>query len=429
MWGRDNPSVADGYVIIYRVIERHARRLILEAAQDTRVVMVVGPRQAGKTTLVRDLAADALPMSYVTLDEAGARRAASEDPVGFVAGLERPVAIDEVQRAPELLLEIKRTVDRDPRPGDFLLTGSARVLSLPRVADALVGRVETITLWPLAQAEIEGTSRNLVDALFAGAPPGVSNAPAGHQAWLGRALAGGLPEAREKPEGHRRDAWFASYLETLIARDVRDLADIRALDEVPALLALVASRSTGPLNVASLASDLRISEASVRRYLALLEAAFVMLRVPAWRRNLGRRATAAPKCQPVDSGLAAHLLNIDRRRLAVDEALGGVLFETFVRMELVKHAVWSEARPNFFHLRTRGGRTEVDAVLERRGGQLVGVEIKASATASRRDFRGLEELRDSRGEEFVAGVVIHTGERTLPFGDRMWALPVSALWS
>lgn len=391
--------------------------------------MVVGPRQAGKTTLVRELTTDALPMSYVTLDEAGARRAASEDPVGFVAGLKRPVAIDEIQRAPDVLLEIKRIVDRDPTPGAFLLTGSARVLSLPQVADALVGRVETITLWPLSQAEIEGSIRNLVDALFVPQVPEISSATAGRDAWLSRALAGGLPEARERPEGSRRDAWFSSYLETLVERDIRDLADIRALNEVPALLALVASRSTGPLNIAALAGELRISEASVRRYLALLEATFTLLRTPAWRRNLGRRATATPRCQPTDAGVAAHLLNLDRRRLEVDEALAGGLFETFVRMELVKHAAWSETKPNLFHFRTRAGRIEVDVVLERRGGQLVGVEIKASATASRWDFRGLEELRDSRGDDFVAGIVIHAGEQTIPFGDRMWALPVSALWT
>jgi hypothetical protein len=339
------------------------------------------------------------------------------------------VAIDEVQRAPELLLEIKRVVDGDPRPGQFLLTGSARVLSLPRVADALVGRVETITLWPLAQAEMEGATENLVDRLFRGRPPAISGEPGGHEAWLGRALAGGLPEAHARREGRRRDAWFSSYLETLVERDIRDLADIRAVDEVPALLALVASRSTGPLNTAGLAGELRLSEASVRRYLALLRAVFVLLRVPSWRRNLGKRATAAPKTQLIDSGLAAHLLSLDRARLAADEALAGGLFEGFVRMELVKQAEWSDARPSVLHFRSRGGSREVDAVLERRGGQVVGVEMKTSASFSPRDFRGLEELRESGGDSFVAGVLIHTGEQTLPFGDRLWALPVSALWS
>jgi uncharacterized protein len=410
------------------MIERKARRLILEAAADSRVVMTVGPRQAGKTTLIKDLATGELPMSYITLDDAGARRLASEDPVGFVAGLERPVAIDEVQRAPELLLEIKRIVDRDTRPGQFLLTGSARVLSLPRVGDALVGRVQPVTLWPLSQSEIAGSKQNLVDALFAGAPPSIAGAPVGREAWLDRALAGGLPEARERPEGGRRDAWFSSYLETLVQRDVRDLADIRALDEVPALLTLVAARSTGPLNVAALAGELRISEASVRRYLALLDAAFVVLRVPSWRRNIGRRATAAAKYQLVDSGLAAHVLSLDRHKLEADEASAGGLLESFARMELIKHAAWSESRPSMHHFRTRGGGTEVDAVLERRGGQIVGVEIKASATPSQADFRGLSELRDSRGDDFLAGIVLYCGEQTLPFGERMWALPVSALW-
>jgi uncharacterized protein len=411
------------------VIERKAHSLVVEAARDSRVVLVVGPRQAGKTTLVRDLADGPLPRSYVTMDAASVRRAASEDPIGFVAGLDLPVAIDEIQRAPDLLLEVKRIVDQDPRPGQFLLTGSARVLSLPRVADALVGRVETVTLWPLAQAEAEGSQLNLVDALFEAQPPSICGAAEGFDAWLARALAGGLPEAREREEGRRRDAWFSSYLETLVERDVRDLSDIRAMDEVPALLTLVASRSAGPLNIAGLAADLRISEASARRYLSLLRAVFALLRVPSWRRNLGRRATAAPKYQLVDSGLAAHLLSLDLDRLAADEPLAGGLFEGFVRMELVKQAEWSEARPSILHFRTRGGAREVDAVLERRGGQVVGVEMKASASLSKRDFRGLEALRNERGDAFVAGVVIHAGEQTLPFGDRLWALPVSALWS
>lgn len=411
------------------MIERKAHQLVVEAAGDSRVVLVVGPRQAGKTTLVRDLADGPLPRSYVTMDAASVRRAAAEDPVGFIAGLDLPVAIDEIQRAPDLLLEVKRLVDQDPRPGQFLLTGSARVLSLPRVADALVGRVESVTLWPISQSELESSKANLVDALFAADPPSISRATEGPDAWLGRALAGGLPEAREREEGRRRDAWFSAYMETLVERDIRNLSDIRAVDEVPALLALVASRATGPLNIAALAADLRVSEASARRYLALLRAVFALLRVPAWRRNLGRRATAAPKFQLVDSGLAAHLLNLDRERLASDESLAGGLFEGFARMELVKQAEWSEARPEILHFRTRGGAHEVDAVLERRGGQVVGVELKMSASLSRRDFRGLEALRDERGDAFAAGVVIHAGEQTLPFGDRLWALPVSALWT
>jgi predicted AAA+ superfamily ATPase len=411
------------------MIARKARELVLQAAADSRVVIVAGPRQAGKTTLVRDLTAGELPMSYVTFDDASARRAAMADPVAFAANLEPPVAIDEVHRVPELLLEIKRAVDRDSRPGQFLLTGSARVLSLPDIADALVGRVEQVPLWPLAQAEVAGSAKNLIDDLFAGRPPKLAGEPAGYDAWLSRALAGGFPEGRDRSKGTRRDAWFASYLDTLVQRDIRDLADIRALDEVPAMLTLIASRSGSPLNATALASDLRISEASVRRYLALLDAAFTVLRVPAWRRNLGRRATAAPKYQLVDSGTSANLLGLDRERLERDGALAGGLFETFARMELVKLASWSEVRPRILHFRTRGGRSEVDAVLEGRGGRLVGVEMKTAATPAQEDFRGLEELRESRGGEFVAGILLYCGEQTIPFGDRLWALPVASLWT
>lgn len=409
------------------MIQRHARQLVVEAIQDSRVALLVGPRQAGKTTLVGQIADHELPMSQVTLDHAGTRRLAQADPIGFIAGLELPAAIDEVHRAPELLLEIKRVVDRDPTPGRFLLTGSARVLSLPKVADALVGRAQSVTLWPLSQAELEGSRRNLVDELFAGSSPAVESAELGQEGWVRRALRGGFAEACARAEGRSRDTWFASYLETLVQRDIRDLAEIRALDEVPALLALVAARAAAPANFANLASELRISEASVRRYLALLEAAFISHRVPAWRRSLGRRATATPKLQLVDSGLAAHLLGIDASRLRGDPALGGNLLESFVRMELVKLASTSDAQPRLHHLRTRTG-SEVDAVLERRGGEIVAIEVKASATPSPSDFKGLKELRDTRPDHFRAGIVLHPGSQTLPFGDRLWATPLSALW-
>lgn len=412
------------------LVPRHIRARIDDALGDTRVVMVAGARQVGKSTLIGDLALER-GASVHTLDDQATRELAQADPRGFVAGLgDGLVVIDEVQRASDLLLAIKLDVDRDPRPGRFLLTGSANILTLPSVSDALTGRIEVATLWPLSQAEIEGSDRNLVDALFSSCPPTITNAPIGRTAWTARAAAGGYPEARLRTSRRRR-AWFESYLATSLTRDLSDIDALRKAHEVPTLLSLLATRAANIVRWASLASRMNLDAKTVRSYAHLLQTIFLIQILPGWRPGLGNREVQAPKVYLSDSGLLAYLLNADESRIASDDQVTGKVFENFVAMELVRHIAWSEGSARAFHYRDpdRGRGAEIDLVLEDRSGALVGVEAKASATVRESDFSALTRLREARGGDLKAGVVIYTGEQTLPFGDRLWALPVGALWS
>ena len=409
---------------------RHVRPRIAEALLDTRVVMVVGARQVGKSTLVGELARER-GVAVRTLDDPATRELALADPRGFAADTDGlPLVIDEVQRAPDLLLAIKAEVDRDPRPGRFLLTGSANILSLPSVADALTGRIELATLWPLSQAEIEGSTLNLVDALFASAPPRVTGAPIGRAAWVERATAGGYPEARMRPP-RRRSAWFESYLATALTRDLAEIEAIRKAHEVPRLLGLLATQAAGITRWETLAGSIGLDARTVRAYSHLLQTMFLIAILPGWRPGFGTREVQASKVFVCDSGLLAHLLSADESRVESDDQVTGKLFENFVAMEIVRHLAWASVPATAYHYRDpdrrRGG--EIDLVLEGRSGALVAIEAKASATVRASDFAALVRLREARGSDLRAGVVVYTGESVLPFGDRLWAVPVSALWS
>jgi hypothetical protein len=408
------------------LLPRHARRLVVAALADTRVVFLMGARQVGKSTLTQDIARNEHPARILTLDDATTRTAASSDPTAFIAGLEEPALIDEVQRAPDLLLAIKAAVDRDPRPGRFLLTGSANILTAPRVAEALTGRMEVVRLWPLAQSEFERSPGNFVDALFQGSPPVVVGAPIGRAAWVDRAARGGYPEAAMR-SGRRRDRWFESYLQTMLDRDLREIGDIRRRDEVPRLFRLLAARASSLFVARAVSRSLSVTYETVQTYSALLETVFLIRLVPSWRPGLGAREVHAPKVYVVDTGLLAHLMGADETRIASDDRVTGAMFENFVAMEVLKHVEWAETGIRQFHY--RDGRDEVDIVLESRSGRIVCVEAKAAATVSSRDYRALEKLRERRSEEFVAGVVVYTGADIVPLGDRIWALPINALWS
>lgn len=406
------------------LLERHAEHQIETALQDTRVVAIVGPRQSGKTTLARHIAGDRF--TFLTLDDAQTRNFAENDPTGFVRGLDKAV-IDEIQRAPDLLLAIKRSVDEDPTPGRFLITGSADLFAGAISPDSLAGRVETIELYPLSQSEIDQTSPSeFLEKAFNGAlKPGRGV----HRTdrLIERILAGGYPEALSRSSASRRRDWLTSYARSLAERDVADLATLDKPEMLALLIEYSALMSGRLLNMTELGGRVGVDSKTIDRWLALLEKIFVIRRVRAWHRNTLRRLIKTPILHFMDSGLLGAMVNVDADSLKRDRTALGPLLECFVFTELTKAAALSSTPVSISHYRDKD-QMEVDFVLERSPGDVVGIEVKASATVKADDFRGLQKLRDATGKAFAQGVILHDGEQIIPFGDRLVAAPVAALW-
>jgi predicted AAA+ superfamily ATPase len=398
---------------------------VIEALADTRVVTVVGARQAGKSTMCTMVAGGIAGARQRNLDLGTERAAASADPDGYVShdGL---MVLDEVQRAPELLLAVKAAVDADPRPGRFLLTGSARLLGLRSVPDALVGRNETIELWPFSQGEIEGTPDGFIDAVFTEDVVLERSSTSVPTDIAERIARGGMPEAVRRAADRRR-RFFAAYIEDLIDRDVVQLSEIQRREQLHGLLRALAGRVAQPLSMAGLAGDLALPATTVERYTALLEEVFLIKRLPAFLPRGRGRATRQRKVLFVDSGLAASLQGLTAARLAQDRVRLGPLLENLVLGELARQITWADEPVTLSHYRTKDG-VEVDGVLEHADGRVVGVEVKAATTVKQEDFRHLIHLRERSGDRFVAGIVVHLGPTTASFGGALVALPVSAVW-
>lgn len=408
--------------------QRKITNRLLNALADTPVVVLQGARQTGKSTLAQGVSAREHPALYLTMDNITTLVAARQDPVGFLSGLQgQNVILDEIQRVPELALPLKAEVDRARQAGRFLLTGSANALFLPRLADALVGRMEVITLWPLAQCEIEGNDSNLIEQLFAAAPLLVKQFTSSRQDVLARALRGGYPEVVSRTSDERRTDWFEAYVTTLLQRDVRDLAQIQGLSDLPLLLSLLAARATATLNANDLARAAQTPLTTLNRYLALLEATFLLQLIPAWSSNLSNRLVKAPKILLTDTGVLAALTGINQAQLDGIPTAAGMVIENFVGMELLKLISWSQPRPQLFHFRTHD-RKEVDFLLQNRAGVVVGIEVKAASTVQSDDFKGLRTLAHELGKQFVRGIVFYTGDTLLPFGEQFYAVPIAALW-
>lgn len=406
------------------LLSRHADRAVREALAYTRVVLVNGARQAGKSTLVRAIGAD-LGATWRTLDRAETRDAARFDPTGFVAGPGLKI-IDEIQRDPELLLSIKERVDSDSRAGQFLLTGSARVLGLRRLPDTLVGRMETIELWPLSQGEIDGHPDGFVEAVFAAGPGLRITSEVDRREYVDRLVRGGFPEAVMRP-ARPRSQFLRSYVGDLIERDVTQLSDIQRGPELRTLTRVLAGRSGQLLVPGTLARDLRLAQTTVERYLALLEEVFLIKRLPAWSRNLSNRATGTPKMIMVDSGVTAELTGQSVETLRRPTAPMGGLLEGFVISEIARQLSWSDEVAEMYHYRTKD-KVEVDLVLENRRGEVVAIEVKASATVRGDDFAGLRHLEARLGDDLIVGIVLYTGQQTYSFGPKLRAMPIAALW-
>ncbi len=422
---------------------------LIEALQDSPVVLIHGPRQCGKTTLAQitcapnyltsggdslswGLSQQVRDYSYFSFDDPGTRDGAQADPVGFVADLPERVILDEVQRVPELFEAIKVVVDRRRVPGRFLLTGSTNVFLVPQLSESLAGRLQIVPLHPLTQYELTGQSdpsrldTDFLSTLFGDGFPVFQCERLGAQL-IEKIVAGGYPAALMRPTARRMANWYRDYVEVLVQRDVRDLARVRSLDVLPRLLHTSAAQTARPYNLSSLASPFNLSRPSIGSYVTLLERLFLLERLPAWHSNRLKRLVKSPKLHLTDTGLASALLRADAKALATDRALLGQLLETFVFQELRRQASWHEMPTGFFHFRDKGG-AETDIVIEQTSGAIAGVEIKAAASVNSTDFRGLRKLQKAVGDRFVRGVVLYDGETSLPFGDRFHAVPISRLW-
>lgn len=403
---------------------RHAENRIKEALEDTRVVLIAGPRQAGKTTLAQQISGDDAP--YLTLDDPLVLEAATQDPVGFIRNLDHAV-IDEIQRAPELMLVIKQSVDKDPRPGRFLLTGSANLMSIPTVSDSLAGRMTTIRLLPLSQAEILSQTPSFIEKAFGGDFPRTTNLKLGSDLEE-IVLSGGYPEALTRKNWARRQNWYLDYIDAIVQRDVKDVAQIDKLEVMPNLINVMAEHSGQLVNYSALGAPMGMNHNTTRKYTNLFDSLFLTTRLQPWFSNKLKRLNKTPKLHFTDAGLLAALREIQPENLSLDRTAFGPILESFVVSEVFKLASASSRRLNFYHFRDKQ-QNEVDLVIEDQGQQIVGLEIKASATVKSGDFAGLKKLQEATGAKFKSGFVLYDGDQTIPFGDKLAAVPISTLWA
>ena len=408
---------------------RHLAALLREALSDTPAVLINGARQTGKSTLVQSGDLGRENRQYLTFDDPGILAAARRDPNGFIAGLNLPVTLDEIQHVPELFPVVKAAIDQNRQPGHFLLTGSANVMLLPKLSESLAGRMEVLTLWPFSQGELRGMTENFVENLFSTSHANWSSKgkPTSREELLEIMVAGGYPPAVARHNPLRREAWFQSYVMTILQRDIRDLANITDMTAIPRLLSVVAARAGSLLNFADLSRTMALPQTTLKRYFALLENTFLVQLLRPWARNLGKRAIQTPKVYLNDSGLLANTLGASADRLKTEGGLVGSVLENFVLMELRKQCSWGAIRPELFYWRTVSGQ-EVDFVLEDRTGKVVGIEVKAAATLGSNDVRGLQALANAVGKDWIRGVVLYSGTEVIPFAPNLHAVPLNRLW-
>lgn len=406
-------------------LPRYLAPRLREALADTPAVLLHGPRQSGKTTLAR-LVGEPRGYHYVSFDDEAVQGAARRDPIGFVEGLPPRTILDEVQRVPEIFTSLKAAIDRRRTAGRFILTGSANVLLVPNLADSLAGRMGILRLHPLAQCELLEKRPRFIEALFRGSFRTQITDRLG-PALAERIVGGGYPAALVKRTPARRRAWYRDLVETQNQRDVRDVARIHSLDALPRLLAITASYTARLLNVSDLAAPFQMTRQTIHDYVTVLERIFLLDRLPPWYSNRLSRLVKAAKLHMGDTGLACALLGIDAVALHRDRDRLGPLLETFVLQELRRQASWYPEPVDFFHYRDRDD-FEVDIVLERGSAAVAGVEVKAAATVTDTDFRGLRKLRDAAGKQFAAGVVLYDGTAATRFGDNLFAVPLRSLW-
>lgn len=410
-------------------VERHVKPRALEALDDTRIVVIQGARQVGKTTLIQEIVKER-GGRIVTFDDEQTLTLAQNDPLGFLQHNDDLLAIDEIQLAPELVLALKYVVDRDTRPGRFLVTGSTDLLRLPAAKDSVAGRVETIELHGFSQGELAGRKETFVDRLLHGEQFATHTSTLTRHQYLERATSGGYPEALARTSGRRRTAWLDSYLNGIVKRDAREISGSHRTDQLPQILGVLAARNSEELNLADVAKETGVPVTSLRRLLELLETMYLIQQLPAWSTNFAKRPVSRPKVSLLDTGLAARLLNVSASGAGPDaySEMAGHLLEGFVAGEIRRQRAWSEESFRLSHFRDRAAG-EVDLILETPDGRVAGLEIKSNSRIGGKEAKWLAQLRDKLGKRFVAGLVLHTGTTAGPFGDRIAAVPMDVLWT
>jgi predicted AAA+ superfamily ATPase len=416
---------------VNRMVERRVAPIVRMLLREEPVVAIQGPRSVGKTTLLREIAG-AEQVQVFDLDDPATRTAVAADPTLFMAG-DSPVCVDEYQHVPEVLDAIKAELNQQTSPGRFVLTGSTRHDALPLAAQALTGRLHLVTVLPLSQGEIDGAHERFVEMLFDDAAGLVTaeRSRTTRENYVDRVTRGGFPLAISRTETGR-GRWFDNYVTLSLDRDVRALANIRQREQLPRLLARLAGQTAQVLNIAEAASSVGMAKSTADDYVKLLEAVFLLYRLPAWGTTLTARSTALPKVHVVDSGLAARLLRLSGAKLRAADPTSlqqfGHLLETFVVGEIRKQISWLDTVTGIGHWRTHDG-DEVDVVIEAEDGRIVALEVKAGTRVWSTDLRSMARLRDKLGERFAAGVALYTGERAYAADDRIYVLPIERLWT
>lgn len=411
------------------MFKRHLLPQIIETLEESPAILLVGPRQSGKTTSVT-IISEQNGYDFVSFDSIVNQAAALEDPIGFIESRKKPMILDEVQRVPMIFLPIKVDIDKHRNiNGRYILTGSANPLLVPKLGDALTGRMSLFQMWPLSQGEISGTEESFLDRVFE-KDFGYSEVISFSKNELIKKIClGGFPGMLLAKTDRARRSWCDSYLSLAMQKDVQELARIEGLSHLPKILQIVATRIGSTLNYSDLSTPTNTSVTTLRRYMQLLHSLFLLHSIPPWSRNLGKRLTKAPKVYFIDTGILVHTLNFDEERLEnMSSILGGVT-ENFVINELCKQISWAKKkRVKIYYCRFSDNKSEIDIILEDERGKIVGIEVKSGETLNSSDFKHFKQLKEMIGKDFLRGIVLYSGKEKVPFGSDNWAVPIKDIW-
>lgn len=408
------------------IIERNIYKRLKKAITRSPVILLLGARQTGKTTLVKEISRQN-GYQYISFDDVRFLDMALQDPMGFIASLSYPVIFDEVQRVPELFLAIKHDVDQNRHAGRYILTGSANPLLIPRLGDSLAERMEILTLYPFSQGELLHRTESFIDTIWhENSLMKIPCLPFSQEELYGQVIKGGFPVV-QTASWEDSQVWFENYVTTVLRKDIFDLTHIEGIASIPRLLQILAGHTGSLVNISNMSQQSGIPLSTLKRYLVLLETLFVIFNQCAWHTNVIRKTIKAPKSYLIDTGLLAWLLSINAQKVRQHHYLGNIV-ENFVLNELKKQETWNSTRVNFFHFRT-STRMEVDIILERSDGKIIGIEVKASSHVGPADAKGLLYLKEHAQKKWHRGIILYTGNSIIPVSDTIIALPISALWS